>query len=380
MSMNRRSFHRHLAATLGLGMATLATGRAGAAAPDTRPAGGPGRVYTSTNNAAGNELLVFGNDGSGTQVLLARVQTLGQGTSSGLGSQGAVTLSGDGRHLFVVNAGNHTLSSFAGRGGTPTLVSVVASGGLRPISVSEHEGLVYVVNADGDGNVAGFRNQRGMLLPLAGSVRPLSAAGGTAPAQVGIGTEGDVLVVTEKNTNRITSYALAADGSAGPPLATASSGPTPFGFTFDRRNRLLVSEAFGGAADASALSSYRFDAAAPALPVVVSRSVPTGQTAACWVVATPNGRFVYTANAGSGSVSQFTMARDGSATLVAGVAASTGANSGPVDMAISGNGRMLHVLAGRVATIFSFDIDDDGSLAAAGAVAGLPAGCVGLAA
>lgn len=377
MAMNRRSFHRTLAATLGLGATTLVAGRAGAAEPG---APGLGRIYTSTNAASGNELLVFGSDPQGQRVLLARVQTLGLGSGAGLGSQGAVTLSGDGRHLFVVNAGSHSISSFAIRGGLPVLVSVTPSGGLRPISVSEREGLVYVVNADGDGGVAGFRNQRGTLVAVAGSQRPLSAAGGTAPAQVSIGTEGDVLVVTEKNTNRITSYALAADGSAGPPLATPSSGPTPFGFTFDRRNRLLVSEAFGGATDASALSTYRFDAAAPAVPVPVSRSVSTGQTAACWAVATPNGRYVYTANAGSGSVSLFALQRDGSAVLVAGAAGSTGANSGPVDMAIAGHGRTLHVLAGRVQSIFSFEIDADGTLAAAGAVAGLPAGCVGLAA
>lgn len=377
MAINRRTFHRTLAATLGLGASSLVAGRAGAAEPS---APGLGRLYTSTNAATGNELLVFGGDTQGQRVLLARLQTQGLGSGNGLGSQGAVTLSGDGRHLFVVNAGSHSISCFAIRGGLPSLVSVTPSGGLRPISVSEREGLVYVVNADGDGGVAGFRNQRGTLVAVAGSERPLSAAGGTAPAQVSIGTEGDVLVVTEKNTNRITSYALAADGSAGPPLATPSSGPTPFGFTFDRRNRLLVSEAFGGATDASALSTYRFDAAAPAVPVPVSRSVGTGQTAACWAVATPNGRYVYTANAGSGSVSLFALQRDGSAVLVAGAAGSTGANSGPVDMAIPGNGRTLHVLAGRAQGIFSFEIDADGTLADAGAVGGLPAGCVGLAA
>jgi 6-phosphogluconolactonase (cycloisomerase 2 family) len=245
--------------------------------------------------------------------------------------------------------------------------------------VSEREGLVYVLNAGGAGNVAGFRNLRGTLTPVAGSVQPLSVAGGAGPAQVSIGTEGDVLVVTEKNTNRLTSYALAADGSASAPIATPSVGPTPFGFTFDRRNHLLVSEAFGGAANASALSTYRFDPTSPATPVPVSRSVPTGQTAACWAVVTPNGRYVYTANAGSGSVSQFAVDRLGGAVLVNGVAASTGPDSGPVDMAIAPDGRSLQVLAGRVMTIFNYGIAGDGTLTPAGSAAGLPAGSVGMA-
>jgi len=97
-------------------------------------------------------------------------------------------------------------------------------------------------------------------------------------------------------------------------------------------------------------------------------------------VVTPNGRFVYTANAGSGSVSQFNIDRLGGAVLVNGVAGSTGANSGPVDMAIASHGRSLQVLAGRVQTIFVFEIASDGTLAPAGSVAGLPVGSVGLAA
>jgi 6-phosphogluconolactonase (cycloisomerase 2 family) len=306
--------------------------------------------------------------------------TQGLGSGAGLGSQGAVTLSGDGRTLFVVNAGSHTVSSFVIRGSAIGLAGVADSGGLSPISVSERDGLVYVLNAGGSGNVAGFRNQRGTLTPVEGSIRPLSAAGGTGPAQVAIGTEGDVLVVTEKNTNALTSYVLNPDGSASAPIVTPSAGLTPFGFTFDRRNRLLVSEAQGGAANASSLSSYRFDPTAPATPVAVSRAVPTGQTAACWAVVTPNGRSVYTANAGSGSVSQFNIDRLGGAVLVNGVAGNTGANSGPVDMAIAAHGRSLQVLAGRIQTIFVFDIANDGTLTPAGSVAGLPAGSVGLAA
>jgi 6-phosphogluconolactonase (cycloisomerase 2 family) len=374
MSLDRRSFHRALVASVALGASagsSLVRAAAGASG---------GLIFTSTNSATGNELLIFGSDASGTLTLRGRLMTQGLGSGAGLGSQGAVTLSGDGRTLFVVNAGSHTVSSFVIRGSAIGLSGVADSGGLSPISVSEHDGLVYVLNAGGSGNVAGFRNQRGTLTPVAGSIQPLSAAGGTGPAQVSIGTEGDVLVVTEKNTNSLTSYALNPDGSASAPIVTPSAGLTPFGFTFDRRNRLLVSEAQGGAASASSLSSYRFDPAAPATPLAVSRAVPTGQTAACWAVVTPNGRSVYTANAGSGSVSQFNIDRLGGAVLVNGVAGSTGANSGPVDMAIAAQGRSLQVLAGRVQTIFVFEIVHDGTLTPAGSVAGLPAGSVGLAA
>jgi 6-phosphogluconolactonase (cycloisomerase 2 family) len=308
------------------------------------------------------------------------VPTQGQGSGSGLGSQGAVTLAGDGRFLFVVNAASHTVSTFAVQRDALSLRSVVASGGLAPISVTEHDGIVYVLNAQGAGNVAGFRNVGGELKPIADAVRPLSAAGGTAAAQVGFDAEGGVLVVSERATNRLTSYRVRDNGRPDDPVVTASAGLTPFGFAFDKRNHLLVSEAFGGAALASAVSSYRFDESAPAVPVVVSPSVGTTQTAACWVAITPDARFAYTTNTGSGTVSSYRVARSGQIALLAAVAASTGAGSSPLDAAIPARGRSLHVLNGGSHTISSYRIGSDGALVATGSVSGLPAGATGLAA
>lgn len=74
---------------------------------------------------------------------------------------------------------------------------------------------------------------------------------------------------------------------------------TPFGLEFDARGDLLVSETFGGRANASALSSYEVDEESGALSIV-SASVPTNQTAACWVVTARHGRFAYVTNTGSG--------------------------------------------------------------------------------
>jgi 6-phosphogluconolactonase (cycloisomerase 2 family) len=359
----------------------LALAMAGAAAPalaHDEPLV-TGKVFTSTNARSGNELLVYGMAPDGALDLLARVATEGQGLGAGLGSQGAVTLSGDGRHVFVVNALSNSLSTFTLRGTQVMLSSVIPSGGTQPVSVTEHEGIVYVLNAGSD-NVVGFRNSNGQLAPLADGVRGLSAASGTGPAQVGFGADGEVLVVTEKNTNRVTSFRVRADGTLGQPVATRSSGPTPFGFAFDRRDHLIVSEAFGGAADASAASSYRFDEHAPAGAQLVSASVPTMQTAACWVVVTPNGKYAYTGNAGSSSLSAYRIARDGSIELAESVAGSTGANAGAADLAASADGRFVFALANRALQIVSFRVSHDGSLAAAGAGTGLPAGSVGLAA
>ena len=183
-----------------------------------------GKVFTATNSPA-VESIVLGRAADGSLVLVERVATQGLGTGAGLGSQGAVTLSGDGRMVLVVNAASHTLSLFSLTGRRPTLVSVVDSGGLTPISASESNGLVYVLNAGGAGNVAGFRLAPAGLQPIAGSTRALSAAGGTGPAQVGFSSDGGTLLVTEKATNKLMSWRVEMrSGLLSAPTVTPSAG------------------------------------------------------------------------------------------------------------------------------------------------------------
>lgn len=333
-----------------------------------------GKVFTSTNSTGLNELLVFAPVKGGGLALVARAATNGQGSGAGLGSQGAVTLSSDGRHVFVVNASSHTVATFALHAHGVVLTSVVDSGGLTPTSVAEHDGLVYVLNAGGSGNVAGFRHERGQLVPLPGGQRPLSAAGGTNPAQVGFGADGAWLVVTERATNRITSWPVRRDGSLGAVSIAASSGAVPFGFAVDRRDHLIVSEAAGSAA-----SSYRLDERSAAA-TLISGSVANGQAAACWLAVTPNGRHAYTANAGTSNLSSYRIARDGRLELLQAVAASNGANAGATDLAASPDGRFLYALAPRGLQILAYRVAHDGSLTPLGAGSGLPVGTVGLAA
>jgi 6-phosphogluconolactonase (cycloisomerase 2 family) len=375
MKPTRRESIKLLGLCLALASLTLP---AAAHADDDDDGYRAGHVFTSTNAAAGNELMVFAAPRGGPLTPLARVATQGLGTGTGLGNQGAVTLSRNGRFLFVVNAASNSVSTFAVRRGGLEFRSVTDSGGLQPISVTEHHGFVYVLNAGGSGNVSGFRNLQGQLQPLAGSTQPLSAAGGTGPAQIGFGPDGDVLLVTEKATNKLVSYRVRDDGRIDAPVVTASSGTTPFGFAFDPRGHALVSEAFGGAPGASTVSSYGFQDWAPAKPVLISASVANTQSATCWVAITPDGRHAYVTNTGSGTVSSYAIQRSGKIALMQASAAVTGA--GPIDAAVSPEGRALFVLNAGSHSITSFDIDRDGSLKATGSAGGLPSGANGLAA
>ncbi len=146
---------RRLAAVLGLLAALLALSLpAGVAARDF---GRGGSVYTMTNAATGNAVLAYARAADGSLSLSGTFPTGGSGTGSGLGSQGAVTLSADGQWLAAVDAGSNDVALFSvNPDGSLRLADRVVSGGSDPISVTLHGPFLYVLDAGGNGNIAGF--------------------------------------------------------------------------------------------------------------------------------------------------------------------------------------------------------------------------------
>jgi 6-phosphogluconolactonase (cycloisomerase 2 family) len=335
-----------------------------------------GAVFTLSNSAAGNAVIAFARAADGSLTPAGSFATQGNGTGAGLGSQGAVALSEDGRFLFAVNAASNTITSFAVDGTSLTRVSTVASGGTLPISLTTHGAIVYALNAGGTENITGFAvGSTGALTVLPGSSRPLSGTG-VGPAEVSFDPTGRWLVVTEKNTSLIDVYTVDGSGYASSPRVNPSAGVEPFGFTFNQQGVLLVSEAFEGAADGSAVSSYTLGAGGQLQ--VVTASATTTETAACWVAV--SGKFVYAANTGSGSVTGFEV-RKGELALLNSDGRTGASGDTPIDVAVSANGQFLYSLAATSRTISAFGIHhNDGSLAQVAGASGLPAGTVGLAA
>lgn len=346
-----------------------------------------GAVYVLTNQVS-NAVAAFERAPDGTLTPAGVFSTGGSGNpvaepggppTDPLASQGALVLSDNNHLLFAVNAGSNEISVLAiGKDGL-TLIDRVSSGGVRPISLTVHENLLYVLNEGGAPNITGFTvSDTGELTPLPGSTRPLSGGSTADPAEVSLSNDGALLAVTEKMANLIDVYLVGTDGVAGPPNPNPANGTTPFGFAFDQRNHLIVSEASGGAPNAAAVSSY--DAALSGMLSVVSGSVPDSQTAACWIVITNSGRYVYTTNTGSGSVSSYRLASDGSLTLLNSLAANIGATSAPIDLALNNSSRYLYVHAAGLQTVEAFRVESDGSLSPIGSVGGLPFGAQGIAA
>jgi 6-phosphogluconolactonase (cycloisomerase 2 family) len=333
------------------------------------------RIYTMSNDPDGNAVLEFEQASDGRLVPDGQIATGGRGTGGGLGNQGG--LATDGELVFVVNAGSDDVSVLReGRGGL-RLLDRTASGGIQPVSITVHGDLVYVLNAGSD-SIAGFTlSAHGRLHALPGSEQPLSGAG-VGAAQIQFSHDGRTLIVTEKNTNQIVTFVLNRAGVPVDRHVMDSPGDTPFGFALGRGRQVLVSEAAGGAANASSVTSYRI--ARDGTLHVLDPQVATNQSAACWVAVTPDGRFAYVTNTGSGTVSKYRVRANGELTLMPGngIAASTGAGSAPIDLAFSEQGQYLHVLGSGDQTITTYRVGHTGELTRIGAIPGLPVGTNGL--
>ena len=353
---------------------TETAGPALSAAQDaTATAEAPGVVYALSNDPAGNAVVAFARAPDGTLSPAGSFPTGGTGTGVGLGSQGALTFSHDGRWLLAVNAGSDDVSIFAVTGpGALELVDRAPSGGDRPISVTVSKDLVFVVNAGVPNSVSGLRiGDGGDLEPIPGSTRPLSEAD-AAPAAVVFDPRGEFLVVTEKATSRLDVYAVDSTGGIEGPQVVASSGQTPFGFAFTREDLLVVSEAAS-----STVSSYRL---ADGGLATVTASLHNAQGAACWIAITTDGRFAYSANTAADDISGFVIAPDGSLALLDPDGVTAQAGDAPADLAFSRGSRYLYVRNGGAGSISGYRVQGDGALEPVTLVSGLPAGSAGLAA
>jgi len=335
------------------------------------------RVYVQTNDAERNAVIASDRSADGRLSPLGTYETGGRGTGKQhLASQSSVVLSEDGAWLLVANPGSDELSLFAVEPDGLRHAALVASGGSSPTSIAVREGLVYALN-NGTPNISGFRLAGGALAPLDGSTRPLSGDDAD-PAQISFSPDGRMLVVTERGTNRISTYAVDELGYAEGPASIPSSGATPYGFDFVD-GCVVVTEAFGGEIGKAAASSYSLSGRERLEPV--SASVADTRSEVCWAVATPDGRFVYVTNFGDCTVSSYAVQPGGGLELLEAVAGSARLGApGLRDEALSRDGRFLYAIDADGQRVLGWNVGEDGRLDPVGEFGGVPATVAGLAA
>ncbi|GAA1986566.1 lactonase family protein [Kitasatospora viridis] len=325
IAAKNRRVRAALAVAAALGGALAVAGSPGVASAST---GRAATVYTLSNAASGNAVLAF-HDVNGALTPAGTYPTGGLGADAGLGSQGAVVPADHGRILLAVNAGSNSVTALrVTEDGALTARSTVASGGTRPVSVTVHGDLVYVLDS-GSGTIAGFHLHDGVLTPLPGSTRALSA-GAAGAAEVAFSPDGRRLVVTEKGSNSLDTFTVDRHGVPSAASRTASAAAVPFGFDFDSHGDAVVSDAA-----ASAVTTYSV-ASGTARQLAY---LPDGGGAACWLVVSRATGTAYVANAATGTISTYRV-RDGALALTAPIAATVGGH--PTDEAL-GRGDVLYV-------------------------------------
>jgi 6-phosphogluconolactonase len=374
-SLMRLSALLVLAAALVAALPATALAKPGKKHGTTRNAAGA--FYTQTNDPNGNAVLVYARKADGKLTLTQTVNTRGRGAAATppfgfpiADGAGSVNLTPDGRLLFVVNAGDNTVSSFRVTHGHLKLVDRQTSGGILPISVTSSGHLLYVLN-ELSGSIFGLRfSNNGRLTPIANSEQALSTVGPNGvSAQIVFAPGGKVLVATLRGLpapqGDIDTFVVKRDGSTGPAQPHTANAPNPFGFAFAGPNHVEVSNAglikTASGQPPNPLDPTQFDGSASSYNLTgggglsATSNVPSGGRAACWLVVTKDNKYAFVTNtlsttptlgppagigSGGGALSRYLIAPNGTLTLLG--QTNTGPGT-PTDMALSSDSRYLYV-------------------------------------
>jgi 6-phosphogluconolactonase (cycloisomerase 2 family) len=363
------------AALVGAAAVGAVVAPAGAAGSDVA-----GQLYVNDNTAGSNTISGFDRhvDGSLTPLPGSPFAAGGAGTGHGIGSQGALQLSADGRYLLAVDAGSNQISVLRIKpdgGLMPAEGSPVASGGNEPVSITVHDKLVYVANAgDGGSNYTGFTlNPGGHLRPLANST--VAVPDGSGLGDVLFNGDGTRLVGVRVTTSLIDSFAVNNAGlltaATGSPFAAQGAGPFGSEFRPTDPTQLFVSNAHGGPL-AGTVSAFK-DATDGTLSSIGASPFPDNQTAPCWVEISHDGSYLFAVNTASNSISSYSIAGDGTLSLLGSTPLTT-ASAGAEDARLAPDGQTLWVVGTGSRTISGFTVNGGNLSELATSPTDLPAG------
>jgi len=246
-----------------------------------------------TNGKESNEIIMYSRNSEGELTLSEPEDinttggkggaALGGDSAFPLGSQDSIIVAGE--CLIAVNAGSNSITSFLIESEKSIVKkSEINSGGLIPISLTEHCGVVYVLNAGDGGSIHGFALNPNScrLVSIDGSEHLLDQSRRTfdpdlppsptvfgAPTQISFTPNGESLLVSIKGIRGATAFGGSIiQFRVDTDTSLAESNPTenligtdslyPFSFDFDDKDRILLVTPFGkGPPDDGTVLSYK---------------------------------------------------------------------------------------------------------------------------
>ena len=311
------------------------------------------RRWLFVTNAGSNDLSVFRVRGA--RLELTDVAKTGDG-SPGRRFPNSVTQHGD--LVYVLNSADD--GSITGFRLTRAGKLVPLPGSTRGLDANQAR---FAPDALYNPSQVSFTPDGGQLVV---SIKDGPAAGPLVPGVVPTGP-GRILVFGVRDDGRPSAQFTRTD--------LANRGP--FGFSFDRRGNLLVALFVGGGVENGAITgaagSYRIERDGRLTPITIASG--DHQLDTCWLV--NNGRYAFGANYTSGTISSWRVGRGGKLTLLQSVAGTTDdpgnrQGSTPLDLRTSPDGRFLYLVQPGSGKVGAWRIGTDGRLTKLGEFAGLP--------
>ena len=158
--------------------------------------------------------------------------------------------------------------------------------------------------------------------------------------------DGSKLVGTRVATSLIDSFTVGLNGrlAAAPGSPYPAQGPGPFGSEFRPTNpsQLFISNAHGGPGNGT-VSAFT-DAADGTLTSIGASPFRDLQTAPCWVEISHDGKYLFTVNTAVSTISRYSIATDGSLTLLGSTTMNNPSGLVPEDARLSPDGTTLWVV------------------------------------
>jgi len=267
-------------------------------------------------------------------------------------------------NVYVTDYGVGKVSQFeAGLGGALSFLSPeTVPAGTAPdgIAVSPNGDSVYMVDTNKNTVLQFSVEVGGALVPKS----PASVGTGEAPRQVAVSPDGSSVYVTNELGDSVSQFSVGTGGTLTPksPAAVASGGleefePEGIVVSPDGKHVYVVNSTHSISSKDGSVAELTVGAGGVLSPATLPPSVLAGE-APFGIAESPDGANVYVTNDLGDTVSEFSVAGDGTLSLIG--SQLTGLT--PRGIAVSPNGKSVYVTDGASTTVLQFSVEAGGAL------------------